>query len=169
MTYKIVLVIFFSLCCCKQKIDNSQILKLTNEKNQKTVEYISFLEYNASIPANFEVDTFKSIDADKDSIFSKRYTYKKGKLTKNERVKSVLNEHANRVFLNVISKENSLNNETLGQLGDIYDGGGIKVNLITNKNDTITFKMSHNKNTIPTNLQYIKEYYDSIKILLLEK
>lgn len=169
MMNKLVLLIVLSLCCCKQKMGNAEISKATSERKQSaTLQYISFSEYNASVPANFELHIFESIDAGNDSIFSKKHTYKKGILSKTEILNAKQNKKNNEVFFNLISKENSLNNRTLGQLNDAYDGGGIEVSLITNNNDSIYFKMSHDKNTIPPRLQYIKAFYDSIKESLMD-
>ncbi|MGO3183368.1 MAG: hypothetical protein ACTIJ9_11105 [Aequorivita sp.] len=135
---KLVLLILLSLCCCKQKLSNTEISKINFDSKQlSSIQYISFSEYNASVPANFELHVFESIDAGSDSIFSKKHTYKKGVWNKTEILKAKPNKEDNAEFFNLILKENSLNNKTFGQLGDDYDGGEIEVNLTTNNNELI--------------------------------
>jgi len=118
MINKLILLLFLSFCCCKEKISNSGISKNTSEREHAFLKYISFTEYNASLPVNFDLYNFKSIDADKDSIYLKKHTYKKGVHSKTIVLKSLANKTANVEFLNLIAKENSLNNKTLGQFGD---------------------------------------------------
>ncbi|OAB78237.1 hypothetical protein [Cochleicola gelatinilyticus] len=157
--YSILLITF----SCQQK-NNAVGIITTSENSQSTnINYISFTEYNASVPANYELHIFKSIEVDKDSVYLKEYTYKFGKPSESILLSSYESKVKNREFINKLEVETTTESQTIGQLGNEYDGGGIHIKIITKNMDTITSNMSYKKNTIRADLRFILDFYLSIK------
>jgi len=164
---KIFLFTFVLFLACKEANVHKDSSKNTTE-NTTYVESIKFSEYNPSVPADFDLYEYRSIEVEKDSVRLIQYTYKRGVLTQRSELNSYENKSENERFFATIPEGYLLKNQVFGTLETEADGGAIQALVSTTEKDSIVWKISLRKETLPKDIQFVHTYYTKLKSKLYQ-
>lgn len=161
------LIILLTLSCKNNKNNNNEVsAKVLKTQTKLKIKSLSFQYFNASIPANYELQKFQVKEIANDNICLLDRVYEKAEYTKTDTIQCYHPKENIHEFFSKIPEKYIIKDQKFGEITDQVDDGFIEVKINFENDTSVFWKVNSANDDLPEDIRFVLEKYQAVSLEL---